>query len=109
VIEVEDKLLTENEFVKLVDYYLCLIQLLRLTVCRLYHHTTPLSALKRGSDYSLFRGGLEDMAKIRPEWEDDQNRLGGCWKVAFDGRIGTKIDDIFRELVRFRTLMFKIK
>ncbi|OQV24743.1 putative Eukaryotic translation initiation factor 4E [Hypsibius exemplaris] len=66
----------------------------------LYHHTTLLSQLKKGSDYSLFRGGLDDMEKIRPEWEDKQNRPGGQWKIALDNRaVGNKIDDIFRELL----------
>ena len=67
---------------------------------RLYHHTTPLSQLKKGSDYSLFRGGLEDMKGIRPEWEDAQNREGGQWKLALESsKVGKQIDDIFRELV----------
>ncbi|XP_055330164.1 eukaryotic translation initiation factor 4E-3-like isoform X2 [Paramacrobiotus metropolitanus] len=66
----------------------------------LYHHITALSQLKKGSDYSMFRGGLGDMDKIRPEWEDPHNAPGGCWKMSFDTqKIGNRIDDVFRELL----------
>jgi len=66
----------------------------------LYNHVTPLSTLRKGSDYSMFRGGLSGEEKIRPEWEDKQNRAGGCWKMNFDGRIPPQhIDDIFKELL----------
>ena len=67
---------------------------------RLYHHITPLSQLRKGSDYSLFRGGKADMDKIKPAWEDKLNRLGGSWKIVFDARLATPhVDEIFRELV----------
>ncbi|GAU90988.1 hypothetical protein RvY_03327 [Ramazzottius varieornatus] len=66
----------------------------------LYHHITPLSQLRKGSDYSLFRGGKADMDRIKPAWEDKQNRLGGAWKIAFEVRqVGPRVDDIFRELL----------
>lgn len=66
----------------------------------LYHHITPLSQLRKGSDYSLFRGGKADMDKIKPAWEDKLNRLGGSWKIVFDARLATPhVDEIFRELL----------
>lgn len=76
--------------------------LVALTVplrCRLYHNIMPVSKLRTGSNYCLFRGGLSDMRAIRPEWEDKENRAGGCWKTQFSMQIGPVMDDVFREIV----------
>jgi len=39
----------------------------------LYHHVAPISELKSGTSYFLFKEG------IKPMWEDDANRDGGRW------------------------------
>ncbi|XP_037939640.1 eukaryotic translation initiation factor 4E1-like [Teleopsis dalmanni] len=44
----------------------------------LYSRIKPPSALKIGSDYSLFRKG------IRPMWEDDGNKYGGRWIITLN-------------------------
>ncbi|XP_016990374.1 eukaryotic translation initiation factor 4E1 [Drosophila rhopaloa] len=50
----------------------------------LYNHIKPPSEIKVGSDYSLFKKG------IQPMWEDDANKFGGRWVINM-GR-GSKLE-----------------
>ncbi|XP_016955305.1 eukaryotic translation initiation factor 4E1 [Drosophila biarmipes] len=50
----------------------------------LYNHIKPPSEIRVGSDYSLFKKG------IQPMWEDDANKYGGRWVINM-GR-GSKLE-----------------
>ncbi|KAH8380533.1 hypothetical protein KR009_011211 [Drosophila setifemur] len=50
----------------------------------LYNHIKPPSEIKIGSDYSLFKKG------IQPMWEDNANKYGGRWVINM-GR-GSKLE-----------------
>ncbi|XP_016933588.1 eukaryotic translation initiation factor 4E1 [Drosophila suzukii] len=50
----------------------------------LYNHIKPPSEIRIGSDYSLFKKG------IQPMWEDDANKYGGRWVINM-GR-GSKLE-----------------
>lgn len=44
----------------------------------LYNHIKPASELRQGTDYSLFKKG------IQPMWEDNANIRGGRWLISLD-------------------------
>lgn len=46
---------------------------------RVFNNIQPPSGLKSGCDYHLFKAG------IKPQWEDDANKLGGKWLVSLKG------------------------
>ncbi|XP_014278930.1 eukaryotic translation initiation factor 4E1 [Halyomorpha halys] len=46
----------------------------------LFNHIKPVSTVKPGCDYSLFKKG------IRPMWEDKANKDGGRWVINLDKR-----------------------
>jgi len=47
--------------------------------------------LAAGGDLTCFKKG------IKPEWEDDQNRMGGCWLYQMSHQQHTKIEDLWQE------------
>uniref|UniRef100_A0A0A9YM05 eIF-4F 25 kDa subunit n=1 Tax=Lygus hesperus TaxID=30085 RepID=A0A0A9YM05_LYGHE len=59
-----------------------------------FNHIKPVSHLKVGCDYSLFKRG------IRPMWEDDANKDGGRWMINVDKKTTTPgLDKYWLELV----------
>lgn len=52
---------------------------------RLYNALKPPSQLQTGSNYHLFKQG------IQPEWEDPANRRGGKWTIVFPRRGGDAV------------------
>ncbi|KAL1491342.1 hypothetical protein ABEB36_011951 [Hypothenemus hampei] len=55
----------------------------------LYNHIKPASELKHGTDYSLFKKG------IQPMWEDEANRRGGRWLISLDRKQRSNDLDIY--------------
>lgn len=47
---------------------------------RLYNNVMPASRLEHGSNYHLFKAGIE------PKWEDSANTRGGQWVVTFSNK-----------------------
>jgi len=52
----------------------------------LYNNIVPASKLPTGSDYHLFREGIE------PKWEDSANSHGGNWLFVSQGTDRSKLD-----------------
>jgi len=46
----------------------------------LYNNITPSQAIQAGSNYHVFKDGIE------PMWEDSANRIGGKWTVEFSSK-----------------------
>ncbi|XP_014260209.1 eukaryotic translation initiation factor 4E-1A-like [Cimex lectularius] len=60
----------------------------------LFNHIKPVSHLKGGCDYSLFKKG------IRPMWEDEANKNGGRWILNVDKKTShQRLDHYWLELV----------
>ncbi|XP_043274104.1 eukaryotic translation initiation factor 4E-1A-like isoform X3 [Venturia canescens] len=60
----------------------------------LYNHIKPASELKHGSDYSLFKQG------IQPMWEDDANKRGGRWLLQLEKKQrNTDLDHFWLEIL----------
>ncbi|KAL1115433.1 hypothetical protein AAG570_007463 [Ranatra chinensis] len=59
----------------------------------LFNHVKPVSLLKHGSDYSLFKDG------IRPMWEDSANVNGGRWLINLDKKMShSKLNEFWLEV-----------
>ena len=56
-----------------------------------YHHVQLPSRLPMGSDYMLFKDG------IQPKWEDEQNRDGGKWAIETDKKYRPHLDGTWLE------------
>ena len=56
-----------------------------------YHHVQLPSKLPMGSDYMLFKDG------IQPKWEDEQNRDGGKWAIETDKKYRPHLDGTWLE------------
>lgn len=48
--------------------------------CRLYNNVMPASQLEHGSNYHLFKVGIE------PKWEDPANGRGGQWVLTLSNK-----------------------
>jgi len=57
----------------------------------LHTHLRPPSELDNGSNYHLFKEG------VNPEWEDEANKRGGKWIITFGGK--DLVDDAWLNLV----------
>lgn len=59
----------------------------------LFNHIKPVSMVKCGCDYSLFKKG------IRPMWEDKANRNGGRWLINLDKKLPPqKLDEYWLDI-----------
>ncbi|EDV95694.1 eukaryotic translation initiation factor 4E1 [Drosophila grimshawi] len=59
----------------------------------LYNHIKPPSELKIGSDYSLFKKG------IQPMWEDDTNKNGGRWVISIGRCSHMELDKLWLDVL----------
>jgi translation initiation factor 4E len=55
----------------------------------MWNNLTPPSKLAIGSNYHLFKTGIE------PKWEDDANKKGGKWLVTLQKHSTPSIDDVW--------------
>ncbi|BES96910.1 unnamed protein product [Nesidiocoris tenuis] len=80
----EDRLMDVGSFGTIEDFW-CF-----------FNHIKPVSHLKPGCDYALFRKG------IRPMWEDKANKDGGRWLASLDAKTTPEeMDRYWLELVMF--------
>ncbi|KAH8365417.1 hypothetical protein KR093_000272 [Drosophila rubida] len=59
----------------------------------LYNHIKPPSELKIGSDYSLFKKG------IQPMWEDEINKYGGRWVISIGRCSKLELDKLWLDVL----------
>ncbi|XP_032290877.1 eukaryotic translation initiation factor 4E1 isoform X1 [Drosophila virilis] len=59
----------------------------------LYNHIKPPSELKIGSDYSLFKKG------IQPMWEDETNNDGGRWVISIGRCSKLELDKLWLDVL----------
>ncbi|KAH8305215.1 hypothetical protein KR018_003407 [Drosophila ironensis] len=59
----------------------------------LYNHIKPPSEIKIGSDYSLFKKG------IQPMWEDDANKFGGRWVINMGRGAKLELDKLWLDVL----------
>lgn len=77
--EWDDRLIKLMTFDTVEDFWAC------------YHHVQLPSKLSMGSDYMLFKVG------IQPKWEDEQNRDGGKWAIETDRKFRAHLDGSWLE------------
>lgn len=75
----DDRLIKLMTFDTVEDFWAC------------YHHVQLPSRLPMGSDYMLFKDG------IQPKWEDEQNRDGGKWAIETDKKYRPHLDGTWLE------------
>jgi translation initiation factor 4E len=75
----DDRLIKLMTFDTVEDFWAC------------YHHVQLPSKLPVGSDYMLFKNG------IQPKWEDPQNCEGGKWAMETDRKHRTHLDSTWLE------------
>ncbi|XP_022215315.1 eukaryotic translation initiation factor 4E1 [Drosophila obscura] len=59
----------------------------------LYTHIKPPSEIRFGSDYSLFKKG------IQPMWEDEANKFGGRWVITTGRRTKLELDKLWLDVI----------
>lgn len=71
----------------------------------LFNNIVPASQLPLGSNYHLFKTGIE------PKWEDVANANGGKWTVQFPAKQRANLDQMWLFAVRIKSvhwLFFRI-
>jgi len=65
----------------------------------LYNHIELVGNLQPGSDYCLFKQG------IQPMWEDERNSKGGRWLFTFGKNNHKLLNEIWLEVVSFKLII----
>lgn len=64
----------------------------------LFNNIVPASQLPLGSNYHLFKTGIE------PKWEDTANSNGGKWTVQFPAKQRASLDQLWLFAVRIESV-----
>lgn len=64
-----------------------------------YNHIKSASEIRVGGSYFVFKDG------IKPAWEDERNREGGRWLMAFNKQNRQHLDSYWLEVVRFLSFL----